>query len=177
MVHGTVRFTEQPPRGCSQLLKGTTTVSGMNCDEAKLEIALWVGNDLDDPARIEELRRHIATCPDCRLRTKSLQSSMVVLGAVDQDRTYDPGDSLWPELQSRIDYLERTPKPRFPTTKWALALVAVVGVGVGGWSMLQTPPAEPQVQLTPEVEPEPAKPVHVTSPGLSHSQYLPGQGP
>ena len=163
--------------GCSHPVKGTTTVSGMNCDEAKLEIALWVGNDLDDPARIEELRRHIATCPDCRLRTKSLQSLMVVLGAVDQDLTYDPGDSLWPELQSRIDYLERTPKSPFPITKWVLALVVVAGVGVGGWSMLKAPPAEPQVQSTPKVEPEAAKPSHATSPGLSHSHYLPGQGP
>lgn len=148
----------------------------MNCDEAKLEIALWVGNDLDDPARIEELRRHIATCPDCRLRTKSLQSSMVVLGAADQDLTYDPGDSLWPELQSRIDYLEKTPKSPFPAVKWALALAVIVGVGVGSWSMLTTPPEKPVQQTTQTVTPEPAKPIHSTPPGYSHSHYQPGQG-
>lgn len=147
----------------------------MNCDEAKLEIALWVGNDLDDLARIEELRRHIATCPDCRLRTKSLQSSMVLLGAVDQDLTYDPGDSLWPELQSRIDYLERTPKNPLPLKKWVWALLAVVAVGGVAWSLKSPRVEEPVAQPVSKETSEPVKPT--PSPGYSHSQYVPGQRP
>ena len=150
-------------------------MSGMNCDEAKLEIALWVGNDLDNRARVEELRRHIATCPDCRLRTKSLQSSMVVLGAIDQDQTYDPGDSLWPELQSRIDYLEKTPKSPFPTAKWVLALLVIAGAGVISWSLMSAPEPEPESPASRTETVEPAPPT--TPPSYSHSHYVPGQGP
>ncbi len=108
----------------------------MNCDDVRLELALWVGNDLDDPARIEELRRHIATCPDCRLRSKSLQSSMVLLGATDPDPTYDNPESLWPELNARIEYLEKTPKLPMPYGTWALAAVCGLGISVGTWTWL-----------------------------------------
>ncbi len=128
----------------------------MNCDEVRLELALWVGNDLDDPARIEELRRHTSTCPECRLRAKSLQSSMVLLGATDPNLTYDRPESLWPELNARIDYLERHPKSPPPYGKWALALVCGAAVSVGGWSWLNRPapfsqPPETPAQMTPPV--------------------------
>lgn len=148
----------------------------MNCDDAKLDIALWVGNDLNEATRVEELRRHIAVCPDCRLQAKSLQSSMVLLGAVDQDRTYDPGDSLWPELERRIDYLERTPQRTSSPWRWVWGLVAVMGVTAISWSLWPEAehPAEPQV--APVVTPESSTPTPPVSPGYSHSQYLPGQG-
>ena len=139
----------------------------MNCDEVRLELALWVGNDLDDPARIEELRRHVATCPDCRLKSKSLQSSMVLLGATDPNPTFDIPDSLWPELNARIEYLERTPKTPSPYGSWALAVVCGVAVCGGTWAWLNrsTPPTPPPIQT-------PAPPL-VTPPSPAHS---PGNG-
>ncbi len=140
----------------------------MYCDEVRLELALWVGNDLDDRARIEELRRHIATCPDCRLKAKSLQSSMVLLGASDPDPTFDLPESLWPELNARIEYLERMPKSPPPYGSWALAAICGVAVCGGTWAWMnrQTPSSPPPTPSTtaPLVTPH--------SPGHS-----PGNGP
>lgn len=117
----------------------------MNCDEVKLELALWVGNDLDDPTRIEVLRRHVATCPQCRSQAKSLQSSMGVLGGIDPDPTFDLQDSLWPELNARIDYLEKAPRQPPAYGKWAIVLACAAGLGLGLWVMSNrpAPPSEP----------------------------------
>ena len=138
----------------------------MNCDEVKLELALWVGNDLDDPARIEELRRHVATCPACRMRAKSLQSSMVLLGATSPDPTYDLPESLWPELKARIEYLEKTPKNPPPYGKWAIGLACGAAVTAGLWSWVNrpAPPSEPPVTVTIPVPVTPLSPTY-TSPG------------
>ena len=155
-------------------MKGKQTVRWMNCDEARLEIALWVGNDLDEASRIEELRRHIAICPECRRHARSLQSSMVLLGAVDQDQTFDPGDSLWPDLQSRIDYLERTPKQPISAGKWVWILLAAIGVSTISWSLW--PAREPVTNAEAAPAGQPAPVVPPVSPGYSHSQYVPAQG-
>ncbi len=140
----------------------------MYCDEVRLELALWVGNDLDDRARIEELRRHIATCPDCRLKAKSLQSSMVLLGASDPDTTFDTPESLWPELNARIEYLEKMPKNPPPYGSWALAIACGVAVCGGTWAWMNraTPSSPP-----PITSPAPL-PITLPSPGSS-----PGNGP
>ena len=140
----------------------------MTCDEVRLELALWIGNDLDDPARIEELRRHIATCPDCRLKSKSLQSSMVLLGASDPDPTFDRPESLWPELKARIEYLEKTPKSPPPYGVWALAVVCGLGLCGATWAWMNHP--------TAPVSP----PVHTPAPPYTtpHSpSFSPGHSP
>lgn len=146
-----------------------STVSRMNCDEVRLELALWVGNDLDDPARIEELRRHTSTCPGCRLRAKSLQSSMVLLGATDPNPTYDRPESLWPELNARIDSLEKHPKSPPPYGKWALALVCGAAVSVGVWSWLNRPAPFSQPPVDSPAQPTP--PVTAPSPGDTSSSH------
>lgn len=130
----------------------------MNCDEVKLELALWIGNDLDDPTRIEELRRHVATCPQCRSQTKSLQASMSVLGTIDPDPTFDLQDSLWPELNARIDYLEKAPRQPSAYGKWAIVLACGLGLGLGLWVMSHrpAPPSEPPksvIQPLPQTTP------------------------
>ena len=38
----------------------------MNCRQAQQDIALFVGHDLDDPRERDDVKRHVATCPDCR---------------------------------------------------------------------------------------------------------------
>ena len=137
----------------------------MTCDEVRLELALWVGNDLDDPARIEELRRHVATCPDCRLRSKSLQSSMVLLGATNPDPTYDNPESLWPELNARIEYLEKTPQTPPPYGSWTLAVVCGAGICAGTWAWLNrtSAPVPPPVHTSAPPPVTPYLPSH--SPG------------
>ncbi len=150
----------------------------MNCDEVKLELALWVGNDLDDRARIEELRRHVATCPECRVRAKSLQSSMVVLGATAPDPTYDRPESLWPELQARIEYLEKTPKNPPPYGKWAIGLVTagVMTAGVWAWVNRPAPPTEPPMTVTVP-PPAPSPPPSYSHPAHSGSSPPSPHGP
>lgn len=140
----------------------------MNCDDVKLELALWVGNDLDDPTRIELLRRHMAVCPQCRAQAKSLQSSMGVLAAVDPNLTFDHTDSLWPELNDRIDYLERTPDNAPAYGKWAILLACMAGISLGIWAITNrsAPPSEP-----PPTVPLPVPEAPLPSPSSSSSQY------
>jgi hypothetical protein len=132
----------------------------MNCDEVKLELALWVGSDLDDPTRIEELRRHVATCPQCRTQAKSLQASMSVLGAIDPNPTFDHSQSLWPELNARIDYLEKAPRNPPAYGKWAILLACGAGLGLGIWSLANrpAPPSEPPQTVSHPVPVTPTTP-------------------
>lgn len=130
----------------------------MNCDEVKLELALWVGNDLDDPTRIEELRRHVATCPQCRSQAKSLQASMGVLGTIDPNPTFDLQESLWPELSARIDYLEKAPRNPPAYGKWAILLACGAGLCLGLWTMSNrpAPPSEPPKSVTQPIQATPS---------------------
>ncbi|MEW4527309.1 zf-HC2 domain-containing protein [Maioricimonas sp. JC845] len=75
----------------------------MNCREARTDIPLWLGHDLDDAARCEVLRRHVATCPDCRKYCKKVQSAMAVLEQADAESTYISSDSMWPQLSERLE--------------------------------------------------------------------------
>lgn len=74
----------------------------MNCRQAKADIALWVGEDLQDAQQKEELRRHLASCPECRAHYKRMKRTFAVLERADRDATYDSSDSLWPHLAQRI---------------------------------------------------------------------------
>jgi hypothetical protein len=83
----------------------------MNCRDAKLDLALLAGGDLDDAARLRELRRHLATCPDCRRRYQSAQTalhSLRGLKAAATTSTWESGGSLWPAVQQE---LSRPPQP------------------------------------------------------------------
>ena len=144
----------------------------MNCDEVKLELALWIGNDLDDPTRIEELRRHIATCPQCRSQAKSLQTSIGVLGSIDPDPTFDQQDSLWPELNARIDYLEKAPRNPPAYGKWVIVLACGAGLGLGLWVMSNrpAPPSEPPKSVIQPIPKTPAPSSSSSSSSSSNSQ-------
>jgi len=73
-----------------------------------LEIALCVGEDLTDADRRENLRHHLARCPECRAHFKRLKGMFHVLEQADEQRTYDSTGSLWPGLMSRLGQ----PRPR-----------------------------------------------------------------
>src|SRR5262245_62033003 len=96
----------------------------MNCRQARIDLALCVGEDLPEAARRESLRQHVAQCPGCRAHYKRLRGTLQMLESSDRDRTYDVGGSLWPQLSSRIRRLEETPVPPSRLNGW-LPFVAV----------------------------------------------------
>ncbi len=77
--------------------------NAMNCRQAKADIALWIGEDLTDRSRREDLRRHVSACAGCRRHYKRLKGALQVLEHADQEQTYDVSDSVWPELARRIE--------------------------------------------------------------------------
>ena len=96
----------------------------MNCRQARIDLALCVGEDLPEAARRESLRQHVAQCPGCRAHYKRLRGTLQVLESSDRDRTYDVGGSLWPQLSNRIRRLEEAPAPPSRLNGW-LPFVAV----------------------------------------------------
>jgi len=96
----------------------------MNCRQARIDLALCVGEDLPDAARRESLRQHTAQCPGCRAHYKRLRSTLRVLESSDRDRTYDVGGSLWPQVSHRIRRMEEAPGPASRFNGW-LPFVAV----------------------------------------------------
>jgi hypothetical protein len=87
----------------------------MNCRHARSDLALWVGRDLTDTQRREELRRHVSRCPECRSHYARLKQTLRVLENADETPTYDAAASLWPELSGRIQQraASRGPTSRF----------------------------------------------------------------
>lgn len=96
----------------------------MNCRQARIELALCVGDDLPDATRRENLRRHVVQCPGCRAHYKRLRGTLQMLESSDGDRTYDVGGSLWPQLSQRIRRMEETPEPTGRFNGW-MPFVAV----------------------------------------------------
>lgn len=104
----------------------------MNCRQAKSDIALWIGGDLPDRARREELRRHVSACPGCRKYYKRLKGTLRVLEHADREQTYDASDSVWPELSRRIERQSQSGGRRarfngwFPFVAMTAACIALV---------------------------------------------------
>ncbi|MBL8849286.1 MAG: hypothetical protein JNG89_06360 [Planctomycetaceae bacterium] len=96
----------------------------MNCRQARIDLALCVGEDLPEAARRESLRQHVAQCPGCRAHYKRLRGMQRVLESSDRNRTYDVGGSLWPQLSNRIRRLDESPGPASRFNGW-LPFVAV----------------------------------------------------
>jgi hypothetical protein len=86
----------------------------MNCRQAQQDIALLVGHDLDDPRERDDVKRHVATCPDCRRYFRRMKDTLKVLGQADAPQTYTATGSLWPVLSRRINDRRREgPRSRF----------------------------------------------------------------
>ena len=86
----------------------------MNCKQAQQDIALFVGQDLDDPRDRDDVKRHVAVCPDCRQHYRRMKGALKVLGQADAPETYTVAGSLWPELARRInDRASSGPRSRF----------------------------------------------------------------
>lgn len=86
----------------------------MNCKQAQRDIALWVGQDLDDPRDRDNVKRHVTSCPDCREHYRRMKGALKVLDRAETPQTYVATGSLWPDLATRINGREsQVPRGRF----------------------------------------------------------------
>ncbi|SFI07841.1 hypothetical protein [Planctomicrobium piriforme] len=75
----------------------------MKCREAKREIALHLGHDQCEKFAWEEVRRHVAACADCREQYRQLKTALAVIEKSEAPASYEVRNSLWPELEARLD--------------------------------------------------------------------------
>jgi len=96
----------------------------MNCRRARPNIALWIGNDLDEQSE-QDVRRHLAVCPQCREYAHALRTSLRVLEQSERMPGTQMHDSVWPDLSKRLRPAEtRRRSERFNGWMPALAVVA-----------------------------------------------------
>jgi anti-sigma factor RsiW len=149
----------------------------MNCFDARTDIALLAGGDLDDASRKEDLRRHLAHCEECRREYKRMKASLKALSGADRPTTWISTGSLWPRIEERI-----APPRRVTSKTWrrirrlrhwtplaamtAACLLMVVAINqrggpreepMAGRSVLTTRPPTAMVER-PEVKPESKRP-------------------
>jgi hypothetical protein len=115
----------------------------MNCRQAKADIALWIGEDLPDRDRREELRRHVSACASCRQHYRRLKGTLQVLEHADREQTYDVSDSVWPALSQRIEQQAESGLRRARFNGW-LPFVAMTAACVALVVVMETqgPPAQ-----------------------------------
>ncbi len=113
----------------------------MNCKRARANIALWVGDDLDD-ATGHQLERHLATCPPCREHRERMQTGLTILSEVKCENTATSADSIWPTVSSRLSVCDEALRaPRF--NGWVPA-IAVAGIFLAIVSIASTSGPAPQ---------------------------------
>lgn len=96
----------------------------MNCKRAKLEISLWITDDLNGSS-VTNLEEHLARCSDCERYRRSLQESLSDLKAGTSIAKLDLNDSIWPSLATELpDYHEMQKRKRF--NGWMLATAFTV---------------------------------------------------
>lgn len=110
----------------------------MNCRQARTELALWVGGDLDERAT-GELERHVCACPQCReLRERLAEACGSLRDAGRMEAFPVDRPTTWPRLARRIEAYERRPfAPRF--NGWVPA-VAVASICLAIVAIVNTPP-------------------------------------
>ena len=82
----------------------------MNCRRAKLEIALWVGDDLDSRAT-DGLKRHLTECAPCRTHWQKLKLGLKPLQNSGSSVMFSIDDSLWPSLLTQLPDRPAEPQP------------------------------------------------------------------
>lgn len=142
----------------------------MNCKRARLEIALWVGNDLDE-ASVESLQRHIAECSPCRNHWEKLRSchqrlkspSLLSDESLSRGAVKSMHDSVWPDLLVRLPARNAETQPVefngwFPAMAVIAASIAIAvfwqNDSMNRFSRAAVQPVETGTQLTqPYVHP------------------------
>lgn len=74
----------------------------LSCSETKPELALFVGNDVADPALRAAVKRHLASCPECRGEYRQLKQVLSVLQHATPPETFEVRGSLWPAVSARL---------------------------------------------------------------------------
>lgn len=82
----------------------------MNCRRAKLEMALWVGDDLDDGA-VTGLKQHLAGCKCCHSHWKQLKQCLKPLHDSGETSLPSLHESVWPELLPQLSKPSHEPRP------------------------------------------------------------------
>lgn len=95
----------------------------MNCKEAKRQIALWVGDDLDTVASLL-LERHLSVCSPCRHYARQLKNDFRQLQQREAADELSRQESLWPELLRKLPAQPGRRAPQF-NGWWAALAVGV----------------------------------------------------
>ena len=105
----------------------------MNCNRARSEIALWVGHDLQEPIQ-QEVRRHVADCPECRCHWSRLKAGRQALQESSRELVTVSEGSLWPGLAACMRAREAfSQRHRFNGWLPATAVVASWLMIAGFW--------------------------------------------
>lgn len=98
----------------------------MNCRESRFQLALFVGGDLDESSSVG-LRRHLATCPECRDHHDSLSNLMDQVEQIESQSTaIMHAASVWPQLAAVIKVREQDRTRRFNGWIAGFAVAATV---------------------------------------------------
>ena len=128
----------------------------MNCKQAKTQVALLIGNDLE-PTALQEVRNHLGQCAGCRQHFERLSSCLEVLQA--PPRAWNSEDeSLWPKLSARLASANAGQKPHrlsgwAPTLAVAAACTAMFWVASSRWSADQ--PVDSPIFNRSQLQPQP----------------------
>lgn len=116
----------------------------MNCKQAKQEMALCAGRDLDECAE-QQLRRHLSSCPDCRDQWQRIQTATQILQRAAETDPPVGEVRLWSDVSTALDQLERerSHAPAGRTPLW-IPVVAVAALVMAAVSMLHTLSPEPE---------------------------------
>jgi hypothetical protein len=110
----------------------------MTCEECHLQLGLFLDGELHEPVA-DEVRKHLAQCPDCTAGLETLRAVAVQLQP--NEKTVVPG-ALWPAIQERLALTpnstgetvepgRHTGMPRYFRPSWAIAAVLSLAVGLG----------------------------------------------
>jgi len=103
----------------------------MNCKQAKAQIALLAGNDLE-PVATQEIRRHLDECGGCRQQLQQLRSCLEALQAPAHDALSGEQESLWPQLSVRLAKQAPQRQPH-RLNGWAPALTVAAACSIMFW--------------------------------------------
>jgi hypothetical protein len=109
----------------------------MNCKQAKTQLALLIGNDLE-PTALQDVRNHLGQCVGCRQHFDRLSSALEVLQAPPRSWNSEH-ESLWPKLSARLASPAAGQKPHrlsgwAPSLAVAAACLTMFWVVSSQWS-------------------------------------------
>ena len=130
-------------------------MAGMSCNQARYEMCLRVGQDVDGPGQ-RVLERHRTECTECHEYWRRLQSSHEVLQGCPA-LSLERGESLWPEIRQELQHSQPLPEDRgWARTLSGTALLAaslLIGVWVLQGPAPETQPANSPIRVMPAANP------------------------